>query len=59
VDIFSYEPGCGASKAAIGTRIFTLPREVSNYREWFEKSADRVPPKALAVAQAIVINRMS
>ena len=26
--------------AAIGTRIFTLPREVSNYREWFEKSAE-------------------
>ena len=34
--------------AAIGTRIFTLPREVSNYREWFEKSAE-----------VIVVNRMS
>ena len=34
--------------AAIGTRIFTLPREVSNYREWFEKSAE-----------VIVVNMMS
>jgi hypothetical protein len=26
--------------AGIDTRMFTLPREVSNYREWFEKSAE-------------------
>jgi hypothetical protein len=34
--------------AGIDTRMFTLPREVSNYLEWFEKSAE-----------VIVINRMS
>ena len=28
--------------AVIGIRMFTLPREVSNYRVWFEKSAEAI-----------------